>query len=98
MVRGEVEHLKEVLNKTNADLARRKEELQEAATKIIEVEKKAEDLITAARQEAEGRIVEACWSAMEAFKVSVDFEREKAQVVDSFKISEEFYDVMVAFG
>ena len=96
--RGEVERLKEALNKTNADLARREKELQEAATKIIEAEKKVEDLIAAARQEAEERIVEACQSAMEAFKVLVVFKQEKAQAVDSFKASKGFYDAMVVFG
>ena len=98
IARGEVEHLKEVLNKINADLARREEELQEAATKIVEAEKKVEDLITAAKQEVEGRIIKAYQLAMEAFKVSMDFEWEKAQSVDSFKASEKFHDAMVAFG
>ena len=46
--------------------------------------------------EVEGRIVEACRSAcrsiVEAFKVSADFEREKAQAVDRFKASKEFHE------
>ena len=43
MARGEVEHLKEVLNKVNADLTRREEELWKATSKIIKTEKMAKD-------------------------------------------------------
>ena len=39
----------------------------------------AEDQVAHAKQEAEGRIAEACQMTMEAFKASTDFAWEKAQ-------------------
>ena len=36
--------------------------------------------------------------AVEAFKALTDFMWEKAQAIESFKVSEEFYDVKIVFS
>ena len=35
---------------------------------------------------------------IESFKASTDFGQEMVKAVDSFKMSEEYHDAMVAFG
>ena len=44
-----------------------------------------------------GKITDASRSIMEFFKTSVDFEREMAQTIHSFKASKEYHDTKIAF-
>ncbi|KAG1360558.1 hypothetical protein COCNU_09G000210 [Cocos nucifera] len=93
--------------KAKADALEGKE-LEEAIIKIGEDKQKADNLVTEiwweaknqvakAKLEAGERIADAYRAMVEVFKVSMDFKQKKTQMVDHYKESKEFHDVMVAF-